>query len=356
MHTVDRCPCGSRVLIARFSKWSRRIVECSACGMAFVNPRNVCIPRDDVFQLKQADPHAYETILRNLSTCIAPGRLLNPGCGAGHFLAYAQQRHWDPLGIEGSERAVNFGVDRLRVKVIASTSISGANLPESHYDACVMNEILEQFPDPKETLSAALGLLKPGGVLYLITPNWSSYRSLLRREQWSAIVPAIRHYYFTFQSLKYLLADLGFIEVMDLSQPANFESEIESARTSGTLGLNHRQLKSLRARIVKEDAGKLSNGRAENLVCWARKPQIPYEPVVALSRETGSRTRLEGRLVCGDGQLPEDRRVFLVRGGLKHWVTSVNWLKTQGLSLSDVVQVPASDLDCIIEGCPLSAS
>jgi hypothetical protein len=224
-------------------------------------------------------------------------------------------------------------------------SLAETSLPESHYDACVLNGWLDQQNDPNETLGAAFSLLKPRGVLYLIAPNGGSYRSLLRREMSSAI-------YSTTESLRQLLVAQGFVDFIDLTQPASWEAEIESARSSGSLRLNHRQLKALRAALEREDAGKLSNGRDEYLVCLARKPLTRYDPTVAASRDTGVRERLEGRLVAGPSS--GDGRVFLVRAGVKHWVTSVGWLKSRNMSLSDVMQVSLSDLGCIIEGCSLS--
>jgi SAM-dependent methyltransferase len=59
------------------------------------------------------------------------------------------------------------------------TLIPGAPLPypNSHFDAVVSMEVVEHLIDPLPWLAEALRVLKPGGLLFLTTPNYAS-RSL----------------------------------------------------------------------------------------------------------------------------------------------------------------------------------
>jgi SAM-dependent methyltransferase len=363
METLDSCVCGHKEAAVQFSKWSLQIVECSACGLAFVNPRTYVAEADEYFrgayldtietnrELKPEIARIYELILRDLSSCLKnPGKLLDMGCAMGHFMAFAQSRGWDPLGVECSQFAAQYGTDRFGLKIVAACELEAVGLPASYYDACVLIEVAEHLRYPRKTFEEVFRVLKPGGVLYLTTPNWGSYRSLLRREEWSPMIPTGHLFYFAGPSMTRLLQAVGFIDILDLTHPADFDAEVEEARASGTLRLNDQQLRLMHQRTAGEDADKLTNGRGEGLIFCARKPWSGLDPVVAEVLEPDAKFRLEGRLITGPGTTPEDQKVFYVRKGQKNWVTSVNWIIERNMSLSDAIQVSRAELRSLVEG------
>jgi SAM-dependent methyltransferase len=261
---------------------------------------------------KPAGEELFHSIISNLQTCLRPGRLLDVGCAAGRFMKYAGARGWQVMGFERSEVGARYS----GLKMVTAFRLGETGLPESYYDACVLINVAENLPDPEDTFREVFRLLKPGGVVYITTPNWAGFRCLLRREDWrTRSLPC-----FTALTLERMAASLGFVDFLDLSDPADLTAEISEARASRTLQLSEQELKTLRDRIAKEDANRLSNGRGEILCCWARKPRSRFDAITADCRETESLALLEGRLVTGPGTTPEDQRVFLVRGRRKYWV------------------------------------
>jgi SAM-dependent methyltransferase len=47
--------------------------------------------------------------------------------------------------------------------------------PDARFDAVVSMDVVEHVPDPLPWVQSALRVLKPGGLLFLTTPNYASY-------------------------------------------------------------------------------------------------------------------------------------------------------------------------------------
>jgi hypothetical protein len=223
--------------------------------------------------------------------------------------------------------------------------------PGDYCDAAVMVEVVEHLPNPRQALAEVLRALKPGGVFCLTTPNFACYRSLLLREAWDPVIPSGHLYYFTAETLGALLRSVGFCDVVQLTKRASFEEDLRFARQSGKLRMDDAAVEELRARLSSEDADKVSNGRSEGLVLCAQKPVSGG--VRASRRAMASLTPLEGKLVKASklAGRNEDARVFYIDRGVKHWVTSAEWVTTRGLRFpEDLLVVPAQDLAAVPEG------
>ena len=59
----------------------------------------------------------------------------------------------------------------------ADTLVENAPLPypDARFDAVVSMDVVEHVPDPLPWVRGALRVLKPGGLLFLTTPNYASY-------------------------------------------------------------------------------------------------------------------------------------------------------------------------------------
>ena len=348
-----------------FSKWGYTIVECRTCGLSYVNPRNFAVEDDSYFRgaylstiedqgsLNTGIKALYAQILGDLETYLRPSRLLDVGCAMGHFMVEARNRGWEVSGVECSPYASEYGRNRWGLAVRQACNLRDAALTANQFDACVLIEVAEHLPHPKETFSEVFRVLKPGGILYVTTPNFASFRSLLQREAWKPVIPSGHLYYFTAESLTKLLAGIGYVDPIDLSLPASLEAEIEAITTGGGSISWRADVEKIRERTAAEDRMKASNGRGEGLILCAKKPRQPHETSIAALRFAGIAPPLEGKLVRVHGISAEDQKVYFVLGGRKHWVVTTDWLAKRGMRLEDTIEVDHEVLASFLGGAAL---
>ena len=167
----------------------------------------------------------------------------------------------------------------------------------------------------------------------------------------TAVIPSGHLYYFTAETLGALLRSIGFSGVVQLTKPASFEEDLRFARQSGKLRMDDAAMEELKARLLSEDADKVSNGWREGLVLCAQKPMSGG--VRASRKAMASMTPLEGKLIKVSKLIgmSEAARVFCIDRGVKHWVTSAEWITTRGLRFpEDLLLVPSQDLAAVPEG------
>lgn len=117
------------------------------------------------------------------------GRLLDVGSGFGHLLRLALGRGYDAIGIEASPEAA-----RLSKAAFGADPIVGF-FPEHKFDMCsfevvVMNHVLEHMPDPESAVREAARILKPGGILVIMYPNFNSLMRWIKSAGWAGLQPS----------------------------------------------------------------------------------------------------------------------------------------------------------------------
>lgn len=135
-------------------------------------------------------------------------RLLDIGCGNGDFLVSAQEAGWQVSGIEPDPKAADAARQR-GVDVTVGTVDLLAN--ESNcFDAITLSHVIEHVHKPKQLLQAVLRLLKPGGMVYIDTPNIQSHGAELFGKNWRGMESPRHLVLFNPGSLTGLLSELGF--------------------------------------------------------------------------------------------------------------------------------------------------
>jgi SAM-dependent methyltransferase len=94
------------------------------------------------------------------------------------------------------------------VKVYEGT-LAQSSQPAESCDAVTMLDAIEHLPDPYEVVAEAQRILKPGGVLFVLTPDLGAPVAWLMGSWWWGLRPAHLHY-FSRATLSSLMEKTGF--------------------------------------------------------------------------------------------------------------------------------------------------
>jgi len=114
------------------------------------------------------------------------GHLLDVGCGNGSFLDMMQQLGWEVVGVDPDGEAVSTARRIFGLKVFQG-SLDDVKFPDNHFDAITMNHVIEHVYDPVILLKECHRVLKPGGVLVVVTPNIKSMGHYMFCEHWRGL-------------------------------------------------------------------------------------------------------------------------------------------------------------------------
>lgn len=137
--------------------------------------------------------------------------VLDVGCGSGDFLVLARSLGWKAKGLDFDPKAVDVATSRgLDVEIGGpEVLIEG----RSKYDLITLSHVIEHVHDPVGFLRQCHGLLRPGGKLWLETPNIDGPGHRLYGAHWRGLEPPRHILIFNWMSLRTALRAAGFSEV-----------------------------------------------------------------------------------------------------------------------------------------------
>jgi SAM-dependent methyltransferase len=136
-------------------------------------------------------------------------RLLDIGCGNGNFLVSASEAGWQVSGIEPDPKAATAARQRGVDVTVGTVDLLASE--SNCFDAITVSHVIEHVHEPKQLLQAVQRLLKPGGIVYIDTPNIQSHGAKLFRQNWRGLETPRHLVLFNPASLKGLLASTGFV-------------------------------------------------------------------------------------------------------------------------------------------------
>lgn len=106
-------------------------------------------------------------------------RILEIGSGCGMFLSSCTESRLKSFGIEPDNIPIRYSKHLLKEKGYPLTISKGVgeDLPfkENSFDVVASFQVLEHTRIPKKVLHEAVRVLKPGGYLYFVIPNYNSF-------------------------------------------------------------------------------------------------------------------------------------------------------------------------------------
>jgi SAM-dependent methyltransferase len=206
------------------------IVRCPSCGHMqldrFPSDEDLSAAyadaaSDDYVQEEAGQRESFRRVLERVERFADRGSLLDVGCWVGFLLAEARDRGWrECVGVEPSEFASAYARARLGLDV-RTEDLFEARLPEGHFDAVVMGDVLEHLTRTSEALERVRELLRPGGILCLELPDAGSRVARVLGPRWWSVIPTHVHY-FTRDSVRAMLARHGFSTAYIATDPKAF--------------------------------------------------------------------------------------------------------------------------------------
>lgn len=199
-------------------------------------------------------------------------KLLDVGCGGGHWLQRAREAGWNVFGADPDPVASSKSAE---AEIAIRQGGAEAWLDEAGtFDVVTSNHSLEHVHDPIKMLRDSFALLRPGGQFFVETPNIDSWGHDFYGRHWLGLDPPRHLILFNQQSLRKALADAGFTTIRQHRRPGMFSAlAVYSTRLRAGYGFTNGRapagrLPPLPARIRAD----LSLKRAEALAFTARKP------------------------------------------------------------------------------------
>jgi len=111
-------------------------------------------------------------------------KVLDVGCGTGHFLEKAQANGWQITGIEPNANARVIANKKTNNSVFDTSELQ--HLQPNSFDVITLWHVLEHLPNLKEQIRQLKALLKPNGRLVVAVPNYKSYDASHYKSYWAA--------------------------------------------------------------------------------------------------------------------------------------------------------------------------
>ena len=162
--------------------------RCTSCGFRQIRPRittdelarlyssdyfdsNAAVGFGDYARQKQRQEREAYFLARRLRRFATRGRVLEVGCALG-FLLEALRRFsgWEVAGVDVSPFAAFFARTGYGLDVRGAT-LEAAAFPDESFDLVILKNLLEHVQRPRQLLLETSRILRPGGWVWLVTPN-----------------------------------------------------------------------------------------------------------------------------------------------------------------------------------------
>ncbi len=209
---VKHCPaCRSKERRVELEREGFDLFRCGNCDLVYVSPvfRDLrSIYTDDISSStskyyansEKSDTRTFTNRLELIEKYTNKGHLLDIGCNVGTMLYIANARGWEVTGFEPNPKAAEI----CRKKGISVINDffdgSASDNYSSKFDAVYLGDVIEHVADPFGLITNILNVLKKGGTLMIITPDFES-----KIARYFQIKPEEHILYFNNRSLLHLL-------------------------------------------------------------------------------------------------------------------------------------------------------
>ena len=191
------------------------LVKCGKCSFVFAQKIPTTQELIDYYDgygrndyLSPITIKRYHELLDQMEKYRKTNRILDVGCGIGYFLEVAKERGWEVHGTEYTDKALE--ICRSKGIEMQEGKLDPSKFDNESFDIITSFEVLEHINNPQEEVTNFNRLLRPGGLIYLTTPNFNSLLRHRLKERYNVIAYPEHLSYYTPKTLKNLFLSQGF--------------------------------------------------------------------------------------------------------------------------------------------------
>lgn len=230
--------CNSEKIEELYSFKTHKIMRCKNCNLMFTDQDSIKAKKEELYDDKyftEVHPqffgdcsYDYENKkskkvdkfrkgIKLIEKYSSKGKILDLGCATGVFLDIAKKRGWNSKGVDISKYAAEYAKKNFNLDV-KQGELEKIKFPAKSFDVVTMWDFIEHVPDPKSILDETNRILKPKGIILVLTTNEQSLMCWLadtlyklRIRFFARLVHPIHHnYHFSEKTLTNLLKKTGF--------------------------------------------------------------------------------------------------------------------------------------------------
>ncbi|MFH1508125.1 MAG: class I SAM-dependent methyltransferase [Candidatus Omnitrophota bacterium] len=201
------------------------LVECKKCRLSYVNPRltprrmrnffqtytRLSDDKIEYYRLNKLNNVLYD--IRLLNKITGHGSILDVGFGYGLFLERIRSIKWKAFGIEISDDACRYAIEKLKLPVVKA-DFTSLPFKENTFDIVTLYDSLYYNHNPKELLRQIGDKLKSGGIIVVRVHNriWhvKFWKFLLKNIDKNPFFIKDHICQFSSRTIKLMLEDCGY--------------------------------------------------------------------------------------------------------------------------------------------------
>lgn len=283
----NTCPlCGNKRAKKFWAMSGYRLAKCDICAMVwdFFPPSNQLAVYDESYFINENPKGGYanyfegmrinkKTFLERLKKIEnkygKKGKILDVGCALGDCLVEAKKLGWkNAKGLEVSDYA--FKIAKKRNLKVKRGVLEENYFRKGSFDVVLYQDVIEHIVNPVAELKKVYEILKPGGLIFIVTPDIEGVWSRMLGSFWYHYKPYEHLSYFSQKTIKLLLKQSGFANIS--TQPTYHILSLEYILNR--LKFYTPNLFDFLLRVIRKTPFKIASFRAYigELEAWGQKP------------------------------------------------------------------------------------
>ncbi|MFN0188041.1 MAG: class I SAM-dependent methyltransferase [Bacteroidia bacterium] len=238
-HTA--CILCNSIDIIKLTKYEiHRLVKCDRCGFVFMeripteeelNAHYKLYSYTNSSEVSPLTIQSFQLLLDEMEKYREMNTIVDVGCGKGWFLLEARKRGWNVYGTEFSDEAIK--ICKANGIKMEKGDLSNLSFGKVKFDVVFSSEVIEHVNTPAGQFKNMYSILRPGGLLYLTTPNFNCYLRHIYKANYNIIEYPEHLGYFTKKTMHFGLTNAGFKKWKLLTTGVSISRACFSSKSNG---------------------------------------------------------------------------------------------------------------------------